>query len=228
MIVALIPVKELARGKQRLKSLLTSEERHLLSKTMLEDVLSVVATSPRFDRTLVITSDSAAAALGRQYGAGVIKETRQVRQSQSVDAAAAICRQMGAKGMLALPLDVPQVTTDDLIRIVEQGNAAPGIVLVPSRDRLGTNALLARPPDAIPFRFGYDSFRAHQREAEARRSRLRGLRAPQPCSRHRRGRGSSLVPGSAGQDQDPRAPPSARNRLEARCQTGRLSFPSSA
>jgi 2-phospho-L-lactate guanylyltransferase len=168
MIVALIPVKELARGKQRLKSLLTSEERHLLSKTMLEDVLSVVATSPRFDRTLVITSDSAAAALGRQYGAGVIKETRQVRQSQSVDAAAAICRQMGAKGMLALPLDVPQVTTDDLIRIVEQGNAAPGIVLVPSRDRLGTNALLARPPDAIPFRFGYDSFRAHQREAEAR------------------------------------------------------------
>jgi 2-phospho-L-lactate guanylyltransferase len=167
MIVALIPVKELARGKQRLKSLLTSEERHLLSKTMLEDVLSVVATSPRFDRTLVITSDTAAA-LGRQYGAGVIKETRQVRQSQSVDVAAAICRQMGAKGMLALPLDVPQVTTDDLIRIVEKGTASPGIVLVPSRDRLGTNALLARPPDAIPFRFGYDSFRAHQREAEAR------------------------------------------------------------
>jgi len=168
MIVALIPVKELARGKQRLKSLLTSEERHLLSKTMLEDVLSVVATSPRLDRTLVITSDSAAAALGRQYGAGVIREARQVRQSQSVDAAAAICRQMGAKAMLTLPLDVPQVTTDDLTRIVEQGNAAPGIVLVPSRDRLGTNAVLARPPDAIPFRFGYDSFRAHQREAEAR------------------------------------------------------------
>ena len=168
MIVALIPVKELARGKQRLKSLLTSEERHLLSKTMLEDVLSVLTTFPLFDRTLVITSDSEAAALARQYGAGVIKEARQVRQSQSVDAAAAICRQMGAKGMLALPLDVPQVTADDLVRIVEQENAAPGIVLVPSRDRLGTNALLARPPDAIPFRFGYDSFRAHQREAEVR------------------------------------------------------------
>jgi 2-phospho-L-lactate guanylyltransferase (CobY/MobA/RfbA family) len=110
MIVALIPVKELARGKRRLQSLLTSEERHLLSKTMLEDVLSVVATSPRFDRTFVITSDSAAAALGRQYGTGVIKEARQVRQSQSVDAAAAICRQMGAEAMLTLPLDVPQVT----------------------------------------------------------------------------------------------------------------------
>ena len=168
MIVALIPVKALARGKQRLQSLLSAEERHLLSKTMLEDVLSVLTTFPLFDRTLVITSDSEAAALARQYGAGVIKEARQVRQSQSVDAAAAICRQMGAEAMLMLPLDVPQVTPGDLSRIVEKGTASPGIVLVPSRDKLGTNAVLARPPDAIPFRFGYDSFRAHQREAEAR------------------------------------------------------------
>jgi 2-phospho-L-lactate guanylyltransferase len=167
MIVALIPVKELARGKRRLQSLLTSEERHLLSKTMLEDVLSVVAMSPRIDRTFVITSDSAAAALGRQYGTGVTGEPgRSDRASRS--SGSAICRQMGAEAMLTLPLDVPQVTPDDLIRIVEQGNAASGIVLVPSRDRLGTNALLARPPDTITFRFGYDSFRAHQREAEVR------------------------------------------------------------
>jgi 2-phospho-L-lactate guanylyltransferase len=168
MIVALIPVKELARGKRRLQPLLASEERHLLSKTMLEDVLSVVAASPLFDRTLVITSDGEAAALGGQYGAGVIKEVRQVRQSQSVDAAATICRQVGARTMLTLPLDVPQVTTDDLARILEREYSGSGIVLVPSRDERGTNALLARPPDAIPFRFGYDSFRAHQREAEAR------------------------------------------------------------
>jgi 2-phospho-L-lactate guanylyltransferase len=168
MIVALIPVKALARGKQRLQSLLSAEERHLLSKTMLEDVLSVLATSPLFDRTFVITSDSEAATLGRQYDAGVIKEAQQVRQSLSVEAAAAICRQMGAEAMLTLPLDVPQVTPDDLARIVDKGTTSPGVVLVPSRDRLGTNALLAGPPDAIPFRFGYDSFRAHQREAEAR------------------------------------------------------------
>jgi len=168
MIVALIPVKALARGKQRLQSLLSAEERHLLSKTMLEDVLSVLATSPLFDRTFVITSDSEAATLGRQYGAGVIKEAQQVRQSLSVEAAAAICRQMGADAMLTLPLDVPQVTPGDLARIVDKGTTSPGVVLAPSRDRLGTNALLARPPDAIPFRFGYDSFRAHQREAEAR------------------------------------------------------------
>jgi 2-phospho-L-lactate guanylyltransferase (CobY/MobA/RfbA family) len=33
--------------------------------------------------------------------------------------------------------------------------------LVPSHDRLGTNALLLAPPDIIKLRFGYDSFTFH-------------------------------------------------------------------
>lgn len=169
MIVAVIPVKELTRSKQRLQSVLTAHERYLLSKAMLEDVLSVVAACPLFDRVLVITSDTEAATSARRVRAGVIKEARQLRQSESVDAAAVICRQMGAGGLLTVPLDVPLITADDLARIVETSTASPGVVLVPSRDRLGTNALLARPPEAIPFRFGYDSFQAHRREAEARK-----------------------------------------------------------
>ncbi len=168
MIIALIPVKELTRGKQRLQPILTAQERHLLSKAMLEDVLAVVVASPLFERALVITSDPEAAATARQHGAGVIREARQIRQSQSVGAASTICRQMGAEAMLTLPLDVPLVTADDLTRIVDKGTASPGVVLVPSRDKLGTNGLLTRPPDAIPFRFGFDSFQSHLREAEAR------------------------------------------------------------
>lgn len=168
MIVAVIPVKELARGKQRLHPLLTAEERHQLCRAMLDDVLSVVAGSPLFDHVLIITSDTEAAGLAQQLGVGVIHEAKQFRQSRSVDAAAAFCHQMDAEAMLTVPLDVPLLTTNDLARVVEKGTASPGIVLVPSRDRLGTNALLARPPAAIPFRFGFDSFRAHRAEADAR------------------------------------------------------------
>ncbi len=165
MTVAVIPVKEFSRSKRRLQSILTASERHLLSRTMLEDVLSVVTASSLFERVLAITSDSEAAALAGKVGAGIIKEAQQIRQSRSVDAAAAICREMGADAMLALPLDIPLVTVGDLVRIVENCAHSPGIVLVPSRDALGTNALLARPPGAIPARFGFDSFQAHRREA---------------------------------------------------------------
>lgn len=168
MLIAVIPVKEFSQGKTRLATLLSTEERYLLCKTMLEDVLAVVAASPLFDRVLVITSDTEAAAFAQQYGADVISEVQQVRQSRSVEAAAACCREIGVEAMLTVPLDVPRITANDLNRIVEQGPVPRGIVLVPSRDAFGTNALLARPPDAIPFRFGYDSFRAHRDEAEAK------------------------------------------------------------
>lgn len=168
MLVAVIPVKELSRGKARLKPLLSAQERHLLCRTMLEDVLAVVATSTLFDRVLVITSDPEADAYAQQYGVEVIREVQQVRQSRSVNAAAAFCQEMGALAMLTLPLDVPRITAADLDLIVRKAPAPGGIVLAPSRDALGTNALLARPPEAIPFRFGYDSFQAHRREAEAR------------------------------------------------------------
>jgi len=39
--------------------------------------------------------------------------------------------------------------------------------LVPSHDRLGTNALLLAPPDIIKLRFGYDSFRYHISQVSA-------------------------------------------------------------
>lgn len=173
MLVAVIPVKELSRGKTRLTPLLSAEERYLLCTTMLEDVLAVVAACPMFERKLVITSDAEAAGIAKQYGIEIIHETQQVRHSRSVEAAAEYCREIGAEAMLTVPLDVPRVTANDLQQIVKQGPMPRGIVLVPSHDALGTNALLARPPEAIPFRFGYDSFRAHREEAEAK-----GL----PCS----------------------------------------------
>lgn len=168
MLTAVIPVKELSRGKARLQPWLSAEERYLLCKTMLEDVLAVVAAFPVFDRRLVVTSDAEAAAIAEQYGFEIIHEVQQVRHSRSVEAAAVYCRDVGAEAMLTVPLDVPRITADDLQRIVKQGPVPRGIVLVPSHDELGTNALLARPPEAIPFRFGHDSFRAHREEALAK------------------------------------------------------------
>lgn len=168
MLVAVIPVKELSRGKARLTPLLSAEERYLLCKTMLEDVLTVVAACPLFERKLVITADVEAAAIARQYGVEVIREAQQVRHSRSVEAAAVHCREGGAEAMLTVPLDVPRMTANDLQRIVTQGPIPSGVVLAPSHDALGTNALFVRPPEAIPFRFGYDSFRAHREEAEAK------------------------------------------------------------
>ena len=46
--------------------------------------------------------------------------------------------------------------------------ARPGIVIVPSSDGAGTNALLRTPPDVIESRFGPGSFAAHLEQARTR------------------------------------------------------------
>ena len=46
--------------------------------------------------------------------------------------------------------------------------ARRGVVIVPSSDGAGTNALLRTPPDVIESRFGPGSFEAHWSQAQAR------------------------------------------------------------
>ena len=55
---------------------------------------------------------------------------------------------------------------------------APVVVLAPDRHRRGTNALLLRPPGALPFHFGYDSFAKHVGEAVAGGAELMIYRSP--------------------------------------------------
>jgi 2-phospho-L-lactate guanylyltransferase len=44
--------------------------------------------------------------------------------------------------------------------------AAPGVVIVPSRDGTGTNAILRTPPTLFPSHFGNGSFAKHSGEAQ--------------------------------------------------------------
>jgi 2-phospho-L-lactate guanylyltransferase len=63
------------------------------------------------------------------------------------------------------------VTPDEVARLIETAGSAgprPRVVLVPSHDRDGTNAVLAAPPDAFPLSFGPRSFARHFAQAEAR------------------------------------------------------------
>ena len=78
--------------------------------------------------------------------------------------------------MLLLPIDVPLVTTAEIESLAAA--ARPGVIIVPSADGTGTNALVRTPPDAIESRFGKDSFRAHLEQARARGIAAEVMRPP--------------------------------------------------
>ncbi|MBI4840761.1 MAG: coenzyme F420-0:L-glutamate ligase [candidate division NC10 bacterium] len=167
----LIPVKSTARAKGRLGSVLDQTARQQLSLAMLEDVLAAVmpAAGSLVDAVYVATSDPGAMAIARRHGATVLPEKEQRSESHSVDAASRACTARRVEAVLTVPADVPAVRTEDIAALLSAaGGSDHAVVLVPSRDGLGTNAIWRRPPQAIPSRFGFDSFRKHQAEAEGR------------------------------------------------------------
>jgi coenzyme F420-0:L-glutamate ligase/coenzyme F420-1:gamma-L-glutamate ligase len=176
----LIPVKSTARAKGRLGTVLDQWGRQQLSLAMLEDVLAAVmpAVGGLVDTVYVATSDPEAIAVARTHGAAVLEEQEQQSESHSVDAASRTCAERGVEAVLTIPADIPAVQTEDIRAILQEALSDRAVVLAPSRDDNGTNAIWRRPPQAIPSRFGFDSFRKHRAEAEARGLFWASLRLP--------------------------------------------------
>lgn len=167
----LVPVKEHINAKSRMSTMLDADERALLAKTMFEDVADTLASlsSP----VVIVTNSQEAAQQARKLGWRVLWETYQVSESASVDAASAQLRQEGITSVLRLPADLPLVTSADIEQIFADAMPAPSAVLVPSGDRMGTNALLRTPPDLFSSRFGHNSFVLHMQEARRSKAQIR-------------------------------------------------------
>jgi 2-phospho-L-lactate guanylyltransferase len=169
-IAALMPVKGFRNAKQRLSPMLSSYARELLAETMFRDVLRQVRITRGLVGTFVVTADDKVAALASAAGAEVIREAEEKGETAAVDFARLELKSAGCESVLILPADMPLVRAVDIERVlarVPQDATAPYALLVPSHDRLGTNALLLAPPDVIKLRFGHDSFGFHMSQMTA-------------------------------------------------------------
>jgi 2-phospho-L-lactate guanylyltransferase len=176
MIFALLPVKSPRDAKKRLSGLLTDLQRQVLARTMYEQMLETLFAVRGLDRVAVATADEEIASHARSRGADVFLEFEQHSHSRSADAAARRAAEMGAAAVVLLPIDVPLVTPEEIEGLIAA--SGPGVVVVPSEDGTGTNALVRNPPAAIPACFGPGSFRKHCEQAEARGIPLQVMRPP--------------------------------------------------
>ncbi|MGH7066028.1 MAG: 2-phospho-L-lactate guanylyltransferase [Stellaceae bacterium] len=175
---AVVPVKERDRAKERLAPALPPPLRQALAAAMLEDVLTALAAAPGLAGLILVTVDPAAHILARHYGARVVETGAREGHSGAVAAAAQLLAAEGAAGMLTLPGDIPLVTADEIEALLAAHRPAPSFTIAPSHDEQGSNAVLLSPPDAVPLRFGPDSFFPHLRAAAARSIRPNVLHLP--------------------------------------------------
>jgi 2-phospho-L-lactate/phosphoenolpyruvate guanylyltransferase len=162
----LLPVKDLGNAKKRLAALLNSEQRFALANAMLADTVRALQSVRLAQKIFVVTNYPPAILMALNNGWEVIREDQQVSESVSVDAASRHCASLGVTSLLRLPLDVPLAQAADVDELLAIKCADPAVVMVPSRDGTGTNALLRTPPHLFPSHFGTGSFARHIAEAE--------------------------------------------------------------
>jgi 2-phospho-L-lactate guanylyltransferase len=175
---AVVPVKERNRAKERLAPLLPPETRRALALAMLEDVLAALGGAAGLAGVLVVTVDPGARRVAQRYRARLVEDGARDGHSGAVAAAARLLAAERRAGMLTLPGDIPLVTAGEIGQLVAAHRPAPAFTIVPSHDEGGSNAILLSPPDAVPLRFGVDSFFPHLRAAEAQGIRPTILRLP--------------------------------------------------
>ena len=166
MRALLLPIKDFRKAKQRLAGVLTPEERFGLAHAMFADTMRAVREVRQADKIFVVTNYDPALRIAEENGWEILHEEQQISESNSVDAASGICEGRGVKALLRVPLDVPLVQPGDIDELLSVECEGPALVIVPSRDGLGTNAILRTPPALFPSHFGMGSFAKHVREAE--------------------------------------------------------------
>lgn len=157
----IIPVKPFTRAKSRLAHALTPLQRQHLAEAMFRRVLSIVRSAPQVMNTLVVSRDTKALSIAREYHARTLQETGAPELNSALTRATQVVATWGSEAVLVLPADLPLVSREDIAGLAEVGLKNPSVVIATDQNQDGTNALLVRPPGAIPYHFGPGSYQRH-------------------------------------------------------------------
>jgi 2-phospho-L-lactate guanylyltransferase len=175
---AIVPVKPLRRGKSRLAGTLSEDERTELNRMLLQNTLKTFSDLKEVEEVLVISRDPRALAIARHYGARTVREDGQPELNTALKRATVIAQVYATRGVLVLPADLPLITRDDVLALVERAGEPPAVVIAPDRHGTGTNALLISPAGLIEYDFGENSFQRHCQRAEEAGARLEIVNLP--------------------------------------------------
>lgn len=196
---ALVPVKTLALAKSRLQDHLSPYQRERLVLDMLEHVIHTLCESEIFEQVYVVSADLKVLEMVQHWDAEPLLETQQghnpalraaaltileraawregafetwarVREQGYVPGhpGESLTRLLPNEGLLTISADLPLLTQKDIQALVRQAKDYQ-VVLAGSSDGTGTNALLTRPPLALPYLFGPNSLPAYVRAAGQQR-----------------------------------------------------------
>ena len=171
-IWALVPFKGPEGAKERLGAYLSPHERRDLTLAMVQDVLDAL-TRASLSGVLIVSRSPAALDLAREFHAEVFADTADDLTGAVTEASAFIADR--AEGTLIVHGDLPLLSADEVnLAMREHGD----ITLLPDRHDIGTNGIIATPPNAMTYQFDGTSFEPHKALARRAGFEPRILRLP--------------------------------------------------
>jgi len=175
---AIVPVKPLRRGKSRLAGALSEDERTELNRTLLQHTLKTLSDIKELEQVLVVSRDPQALTIARNLGARTVREDGQPELNTALKRATVVAQVYATRGVLVLPADLPLISREDVLTLVERASEPPVVVIAPDRHQKGTNALLISPSGLIEYDFGEDSFQRHCQRVREAGARLEVVNLP--------------------------------------------------
>jgi len=164
-VFAIVPVKDLEESKSRLSPLLSPEDRAVLTLAMMDHVLATLRAVEIVKRVGVVSPSPRALFMAEEAEAMALpQESRGLNNALEEGRSWAVSE--GASSLLVLPADLPYLSALDVRMLAMVSEDERVAVISPDEAEEGTNALLIRPADAMPFAFGPGSYKAHQRMAK--------------------------------------------------------------
>ena len=165
-VFAVVPVKDLWGTKSRLEPILNPGARAGLTLYMMGRVVSAIRGAG-VENVCVVSPDRIVLDEARKRGATpLLQESRGL--NPALEEGRRWVTERGGSSLLVLPADLPLLDPGDVRAVLDRIGEEDSIVISPDGGRTGTNALLLRPPDALPFNFGPGSYEAHLRATRER------------------------------------------------------------
>ena len=153
--LAIIPVKTFSQAKTRLT--LSKIQKELLCKIMLEEVLRTISKSKSIDNISIVSKDEDAMKLGKQFGALQIYDN-----DRGVNTAISLAdKYLSDKGYdcsVIFPQDIPIMEPSDIDNLLSFLKSSNSVIIVPSLQFNGTNALVRCPANIMETQYDRGSY----------------------------------------------------------------------
>jgi 2-phospho-L-lactate guanylyltransferase len=127
---------------------------------MLRNVLVALGNARGISDVTVVSGDRTVSRMAHRYGAKFLWEGKRSGLNEAVKLAIAKLERRETRAAMIIHADLPLLTSQDIDRFVARSQGCQ-IAIVPCKNETGTNALLLRPPKAIPPVFGKGSYKMH-------------------------------------------------------------------